>query len=865
MERSFVPLSTGLKGLDKVIQGVIPGDNIVWQVDSIEDYAPAVVPFARFANENNRRLIYFRFADHDELIPEDIEAEIYRLHPEDGFETFISEIFDVIEESGIGAYYVFDSLSELAVDWYSDRMLGNFFMLTCPYLYDYETVTYFALLKNYHTEHAVKAIHSTAQVVGDIYSKDGNLYLQPQKVHKRYSPTMYMLHRWEGENFSPVKNSAVVSEVMAKEGRPWLDFSSQRNDLWARTFMDAQNTLEDLKEGKAGKEDLRECSRKLINIAVTRDPKLFELADKFLDIRDLIQIKKRMVGTGLIGGKSAGMLLSRSIIRKSDPELAALLETHDSFFIGSDVFYTYLIQNGCWWIRRKQRNASTLLDGADEARRRLRSGDFPKDIQDQFMEILEYFGQSPIIVRSSSLLEDAYGNAFSGKYESVFCANQGTPLERLESFMNAVRTIYASTMNREALLYRAQRGLLDSDEQMAILVQRVSGNIYGNLFYPHAAGVGFSFNPYVWNSEIDPSSGMLRLVFGLGTRAVDRADDDYTRVVSLNAPGRRPESNFDEVKKYTQRRVDILNLNSNRLSSALFEEVVEESENLPLDMFATRDGALVRAARGSEGKNIFPWVLTFSNLFEKTDFISSMRKMLALLHKAYDYPVDIEFTLNFSEKGDFKINIVQCRPFQWRSSKAVVENPPEVNGDKLVIRTEGPIIGNSSELEIDTVIYVVPELYSSLSIQDKYNTARNIGKITSYYKNENKRIMLVGPGRWGTSSPNLGVPVNFAEINNVSVLCEIAMMREGLVPDVSLGTHFFNDLVEQEILYMAVYPKNENSVINRDFFENSESITDEILPESKNSSGHLKVLNTGGQSLCMNFNSIKQKVVCYKK
>ena len=170
------------------------------------------------------------------------------------------------------------------------------------------------------------------------------------------------------------------------------------------------------------------------------------------------------------------------------------------------------------------------------------------------MKMLEYFGQSPIIVRSSSLLEDAYGNAFSGKYESVFCANQGTPQDRLENFLNAIRKVYTSTLSEEALAYRAHWGLLDRDEQMAILVQRVSGSVYEDQFFPQIAGVGVSYNPYVWNSEIDPEAGMIRLVFGLGTRAVDRIDDDYTRIVALNAPSRRPEASSEDVRKFSQKK-----------------------------------------------------------------------------------------------------------------------------------------------------------------------------------------------------------------------------------------------------------------------------------------------------------------------
>ena len=213
--------------------------------------------------------------------------------------------------------------------------------------------------------------------------------------------------------------------------------------------------------------------------------------------------------------------------------------------------------------------------------------------------MLDYFGQSPIIVRSSSLLEDNFGTAFAGKYESVFCSNQGERARRLQDFLCAVRAVYASIVSEEALAYRSQRALLGQDEQMALLVQRVSGARYGDLFYPQAAGVGFSFNPYVWHKTIDPEAGVLRLVFGLGTRAVDRSDDDYTRIVALNAPDCRPESNQDEVRGHAQRRVDAIDLAANNHTSTSFEQIVAGQPSLPLDMFASRDRRL-GARRGEE-------------------------------------------------------------------------------------------------------------------------------------------------------------------------------------------------------------------------------------------------------------------------
>ena len=134
-----------------------------------------------------------------------------------------------------------------------------------------------------------------------------------------------------------------------------------------------------------------------------------------------------------------------------------------------------------------------VYEGIEAIKEKILKGKFPRFILNQFREMLDYFGQSPIIVRSSSLLEDAYGNSFSGKYESVFCANQGNHKERLFAFLNAVRVVYASTIDIEALTYRKDRGLLDKDEEMALLVQRVSGEKQGPYYFPHIAGVGYSF------------------------------------------------------------------------------------------------------------------------------------------------------------------------------------------------------------------------------------------------------------------------------------------------------------------------------------------------------------------------------------
>jgi len=870
MERNYTPPrhpTTGLPSLDQLIRGLLPGDNIVWQVDSVEDYLPFVSPFCDDALRNGRKLVYFRFARHPELVGEGSGARVHHLDPEVGFESFTAEIHRVIETEGKGTYYLFDCLSDLAADWYSDLMLGNFFTVTCPYLYEMETITYFALFRDCHSFEAVSAIRDTTQILVDVFRHKGTLYIHPLKVWERHSPTMYLPHAWEkGGGFIPRTESAVLSEMLAQITEQRVDAVSRTLDMWDRKFLQAREILEEVKSGLRPREEAGELFSRLLRMMVTRDERIIALASRHLDLSDLLTIRKRMIGTGLIGGKSVGMLLSRAILSRKDVRWRDRLEVHDSFYIGSDVFYTFLVRNGLWRARRDQRSTDSFLDGTERARKRILSGTFPEFIRGRFLAMLEYFGQSPIIVRSSSLLEDSFGNAFTGKYESVFCPNQGSPEERLAAFLSAVQTVYASTMSEEALLYRSHRGLLDGDEQMAILVQRVSGAIHGNLFYPQIAGVGLSYNPYVWSGYIDPQAGMVRIVFGLGTRAVERSDDDYTRVVALNAPLRRPEADFNEVAGYAQRRVDVLDLGGNRFESLNVDDVVKVSPDLPIGMFSARGDFAGPGAPPAPGSHV---VLTFDRLLSATPFVDDMKEMLAVLRDAYGSQVDTEFTLNFLGDGSYRINLVQCRPLQVKEEMG---GPPPLPRRILrkdtVFECRGPVIGQSCHTRIDRLIYVEPDAYGDMPVAERHSVSRLIGRLTHLEGDAGRKtVMLLGPGRWGTKMASLGVPVSFAEINTVSVVCEIVAMGNNVAPDVSLGTHFFNDLVESNMLYLAIFPAGKGCFFSGEFFRRSGNRLPELLPEDAGLSRVVRVIDVpegeGGRLLYLNANTLKQRAVCY--
>lgn len=827
-------LSSGIPSLDRVLGGVWAGDNIVLQVDDLAEFLPFAHRYCEYTREAGRKLVYFRFADHAALLPPDLPAEVHELDPEAGFEKFIGEILTVIDRNGRDAvYYLFDCLSGLAADWFSDRMLGNFFRLTCPYLYDYDTVALFVLFRDVHTPLATRAIHDTAQVVLDIFRSGEALYVLPLKVFDRRSPTMYMLHAWEGDEVSPVTRSAVLAEILTRAPQPWIDTNVDWSDPWTAAFIEAREAYDSFERGELDQAQLAPFTTRLVRMLLSRDEsdELFKLCVEYFTLGDLLAIGKRMIGSGLVGGKSVGMLLARRILSRDAPDVADRLEIHDSFYVGSDVFYSYLVRNDCWWDRFQLKADDNLFEGAAAIAERIRAGSFPPVVLEQFREILDYFGQSPLIVRSSSLLEDAYGNSFSGKYDSVFCANQGDPEQRMAAFIDAVRTVYSSTMSEEALSYRLHRGLFHRDEQMALLVQRVSGEFQGQLYYPHIGGVGYSFNPYVWKKGIDPKQGMLRLVFGLGTRAVDRHDDDYTRVVALSDPMLRPEGSSDEVRKYSQKIVNVLDLEENAHVSRTFEQVVAASGPLPVELLASRDTELEARARAAGRTDVFSHVLTFEQLFLTTDLAQRMREILDALSTAYRHPVDIEFTVNFLEGDGYRINLLQCRPFHFAGELTHLRFPDPIPAECVLIRTDGPLIGQSLATGIDRLVYVVPERYSMLPTAERYAVAQLVGRVANA-GDANLSVMLAGPGRWGTRMPELGVPATLSQIRNAKVLCEIAEMHEGLNPDLSLGTHFFNDLVDLGILYMGVAPGRGESILNRELIAGRPNALERIVPES---------------------------------
>jgi len=846
---SYNKVSTGIRGFDEVIDHLRLGDNVVWQVDSVSDYKKMVDCFVESAKAENMSLVYIRFANHEPLLDASPDIKTYFIDARKGFESFATEIHNLIKEEGKRVFYVFDCLTDLLEYWHSDLMIGNFFKATCPYLYELDTVAYFAIKRNFHTYSTIAGIRETTQLLLDLYQINDKTYIHPLKVWQRYSPTMFFPHFIQGQEAVCVTSSSDASELFTSINRGEI-----RLDHWNTIFNEAKRTL------SLSPRKQEAVKKRLMHMLIGNDSRMFRLCDRYFTLKDILDIASREIGTGFIGGKSVGMLLARKILEVDGGDyFTRFIEPHDSFFIGSDVFYTYIVQNGWWILRSKQKTPEGYFKYAAELKEKLLHGSFPKDIQEQFIQMLEYFGQSPIIVRSSSLLEDNFGNAFAGKYESVFCVNQGTPQERYEAFEQAVRTVYASTMNEDALNYRMNRGLAQQDEQMAILVQRVSGDRYGDYFFPHVAGVGYSSNLYVWDKNIDMNAGMLRLVFGLGTRAVERTDGDYARVVCLDNPLRIPPMNHEDQRKFSQHRLDLLSLKDNELESKDLDEVLSLPLKADKNLFLSPDYAAEARLRELGYTDLkTPYLLDFKKLFTDTKFANVMREMLVLLSNAYGYPVDIEFTANFNKNSGFKINLLQCRPLQTKGLGKTVKIPKLKDVKDCFFSGRGNFMGGNVRMPIDYVILIRANAYLRLSEREKYEVARQIGLINRQMKGKN--AMLVGPGRWGSTTPSLGVPVHFTELSNMKVICEYSSKKEGFMPELSYGSHFFQDIVESEIFYVAIFDGYQDVIFNPDRILREENLLTSFLPESGQFNDVIHIANTRGMEIYSDI--VTQNLLC---
>jgi hypothetical protein len=599
------------------------------------------------------------------------------------------------------------------------------------------------------------------------------------------------------------------------------------------------------------------------------------LAREFLTIGDLKAIRQRRIGRGKIGGKAAGMMLAWKIIQRYgaelDPELARQVVIPESFFVGADVFYDFqAINDLVRFMNQKYKKLDAIRAEYPELRRRYIGGEFPEDTKEAFRALLVEVGDSPIVVRSSSLLEDNFGYSFAGKYDSFFLPNQGTPKENLKSLMRAISEVYASALSPDALEYRRRMGLLDYDERMAVLIQKVVGSQYRRYYLPALAGVAFSHNPFRWNARIRHEEGLVRLVWGLGTRAVDRVSKEYPRMIALSHPTLRPEMGVQEVNKYSQHLVDVLDLQGNQVETLPTYELLSSSyPGLHLIASVNKGDYVQPLFSLLDEPDPHTLVLTFDNLIANTNFVPLIKFVLTTLEQHYQRPVDIEFAverLGGPNSKRLTLSLLQCRPLSLQQNGQPVEIPEKVPREDVLF-TANRLVPQGIVSGIKYIVWIDPSAYDRIPDPvHKTQVARTVGQLNQALEGE--KFILMGPGRWGSSNVSLGVKVSYADIDHASVLIEVALAHGEHAPEASYGTHFFQDLVESRIYPLPIYPDDPQTAFAWSFFDRAPNVLTSILP------GHagddtVKVIDipevTGGRHLEIVMDGEQERALGYLK
>ncbi len=616
------------------------------------------------------------------------------------------------------------------------------------------------------------------------------------------------------------------------------------------TIIDAILRFRSFSESEASLEQATEMRLRvsLIRRFFSDNVEFINLAKRHIKVSDFFDLVTRIIypvgSSGCLGGKSTGLFLATHILKNAAYQEHILqgIKTPKTWYLTADCMAEFLQYNDLEDVHEiKYKDLEQVRLEYPNIIQLFKHARFPVHISHGLMQALDDFGDQPIIVRSSSLLEDRSGTAFSGKYKSLFLSNQGDRQTRLEALSDAIAEVYASVFGPDPIRYRFEHGLIDFQEEMGIMIQEVVGVHMGPYFSPVFAGVAFSSNEFRWSPRLKRDDGLVRLVPGLGTRAVDRIGDDYPVLLSPGQPALRVNTCPDEIRHYSPSKIDAINLEKETFQTVPLEGFIRKHgnniPNLCQLVSAFKDGLFQHRSSIELNVDRDDLVLTFDGLINKTDFVKQMHAILLTLQEGMRTPVDIEFASDGTS-----LFLLQCRP-QFTEIDIAPSPIPRDVPERETLFTAQRFISNGHIPDITHIVYVSPQRYAEqTSLEALVDIGRAVSRLN--YLLPKRRFILMGPGRWGSRGEiRQGVQVTYSDICNTSVLIEIALKSGSYEPDLSFGTHFFQDMVEAGIRYIPLYPYEKDAIFNEMFLNSSNNILPDMLPDYAYLSDVLRVID----------------------
>lgn len=526
------------------------------------------------------------------------------------------------------------------------------------------------------------------------------------------------------------------------------------------------------------------------------------------------------IGQGSIGGKARGLAFLDSLIKRnrlSEKFEDVIISIPRTVVIGTDVFDEFMEDNNLHEIALSDRTDKDILAHFIRAR-------LPFRIHEDLYTFISCVN-NPIAIRSSSLLEDSYYQPFAGIYSTYMIPNiKSNERAMIEKLSEAIKSVYASAFFKDSKAYMSATLNVIDEEKMGIVLQEVTGRQYGNRFYPCISGVARSINFYPISPE-KPEDGIANIAFGLGKYIVDggnglRFSPKYPKkVLQLSTP--------ELAMAETQKSFFALDLNPDHFHPDIDDTInllktkIADAENdgtlklvastYDYDSHALIDGTLYPGRR----------IITFSQLLNHNTFplAEVLATVLEIGQKEMGKPVEIEFAVNIDmPKGQPKVfSLLQIRPIVGKN-ETVNLKLEEINKDNALI-ISNMALGNGIIKGICDFVYIKPEAWNAAKSTD---IASDIEVLNERFINEKRNYILVGPGRWGSSDPWLGIPVRWPQISAARVIIESGLENYRIDP--SQGTHFFQNLTSFHVGYFTINPHIKDGYYDVEFLKSQPAV-----------------------------------------
>lgn len=520
------------------------------------------------------------------------------------------------------------------------------------------------------------------------------------------------------------------------------------------------------------------------------------------------------IGTGEVGGKAHSLIIADEIVSELN-----LKGKYSSFSIDipkftvlkTGVFDDFMQMNGLYKI---------ALSDADDSRiaHEFQKADLPFEVLKDLRDLISK-ANKPLAIRSSSLLEDSKFEPFAGIYNTKMLPNNQMDIDiRCRKLYEAVKLVYASTFFKAPKDYMKATKHRIEEEKMAVIIQEVIGRKHDDRFYPDISGVARSYNFYPMGRS-KPEEGVVDLAVGLGKTIVDGG---MAWTYSPEDPAQSPPyGSLSDMLKNTQNEFWHIRMSEpeeydpiNETEFMLLSNITEAEKDSAISFSASTvsDSGRITPGIGSDGPRIvnFAPVLKLE-LLPLNDVIKDLLKISA---EKFKTPVEIEFAVTTDGEGynaSGRFGFLQVRPMVVSNEN--VEISDKEFGDKKNIITSEFVLGNDCSETITDIVFVKPDVFNAKNTK---KIAIELEKFNSKLTDQNKKYLLIGFGRWGSSDHWLGIPVNWGQISNVHTIVEAGL--ENMNVELSQGSHFFHNMTSFGVNYFSVPAYYEHD-INWDYLK----------------------------------------------